>query len=130
MSVAYLDSSALVKLVAKEPESSALRKHLRSIERRTSSVVARAEVLRTIRVLGSKHIGVARAVIGRLELVSIDRDLLERAAFLDPPTLRTLDAIHLATALTLGDQLKEIITYDRRLAAAAERLGLSVTAPA
>jgi predicted nucleic acid-binding protein len=129
VSVAYLDSSALVKLVTREPESAALRKHLRPLDRRISSVLARAEVLRTARILGRGPLRVARAVLRRMELVSIDPDLLERAAFLDPPTLRTLDAIHLATALLMGDQLSEVVTYDQRMIDAAEVLGVQVASP-
>jgi predicted nucleic acid-binding protein len=56
--------------------------------------------------------------------------LLDRAGALEPPTLRTLDAIHVASALALGDELEAIVTYDVRMAAAAEGLGLPLAAPA
>jgi predicted nucleic acid-binding protein len=63
-------------------------------------------------------------------LMRIDRALLSRAAALDPPELRSIDAIHLASALTLDAALTAFVTYDRRLEAAAVRAGLSVEAPA
>lgn len=130
MSVAYLDSSALVKLFNREPESAALRKHLRPVRRRISSAVARVEVLRTARIIGSEATDIARDVLRRTELVSIDNDLLQRASFLDPPALRTLDSLHLATAVSLGDELKELVAYDGRMKEGAEALGLRVVSPA
>jgi predicted nucleic acid-binding protein len=71
----------------------------------------------------------ARAVLASLDLISLDDHLLEVAATLDPSILRTLDAIHLATALSLGDSLDKVITYDKRMAEAAQYLGLAVVSP-
>lgn len=129
MSIAYLDSSSLIKLVNKEPETAALRKYLRSVEVRVSSQLARAEVLRTARVLGGNASRVAKDVLGRVRLLSIDAELLERSAVIDPPTLRTLDAIHLASALSFGSELDELVTYDKRMLSAAQQLGITVSAP-
>jgi predicted nucleic acid-binding protein len=64
-----------------------------------------------------------------LRLIRLDDDLLDTAAHLDTPALRSLDAIHLASALALGKGLAAVVSYDRRMAAAAERLGLTVVAP-
>lgn len=129
MPVAYLDSSALIKLVNKEPETAALRKFLRSVEVTVSSELARAEVLRTARALGGNASRVAKDILARVRLLSMDKELLERSAVIDPPTLRTLDAIHLASALSFGSELDELVTYDKRMLSAAEELGITVSAP-
>jgi predicted nucleic acid-binding protein len=65
----------------------------------------------------------------RVALVEVDRRILAVAAALEPPGLRTLDAIHLATALAVREDLEAVVTYDRRLAAAAERMHLEVSVP-
>ena len=131
MTVVYLDSSALVKLVVTEPESSALMEFLRSQSDRVSSAVALTEVPRALRRagFGSSERRRAREVMARIALVDVDRRILMVAAALDPPALRTLDAIHLATALAVREDLAAIVTYDRRLAAAAERAHLEVSVP-
>jgi uncharacterized protein len=131
VSLVYLDSSALVKLVVAEPESSVLADFLRGWSERVSSAVALTEVPRTLRRAG---FGVserrrAREVMARIALVDVDRRILVAAEALDPPELRTLDAIHLATALAVREDLAAIVTYDRRLAAAAQRAHLEVSAP-
>jgi len=100
--VAYLDSSALVKLVVAEPESSALRRHLRSRPIRVSCALARVEVVRAVRRHGREATARARRVLARTRLLRIDDALLDAAAFLDGGVLRSLDAIHLAAAQALG----------------------------
>lgn len=132
MSLVYLDSSALVKLVVAEPESMALMEQLRAWPQRVSSTLALAELPRALRRAG---FGIAarrraREVLGRVALVDIDRRILLTAAALEPRALRTLDAIHLATALTVREDLGAVVTYDRRLRAAAERVHIDVLAPA
>ena len=131
MSLVYLDSSALVKLVVTEPESSALMEFLQRQSDRVSSAVALTEVPRALRRagFGASERRRSREVMARIALVDVDRRILVAAAALDPPALRTLDAIHLATALALREDLAAIVTYDRRLAAAAERAHLEVSAP-
>ena len=132
MSLVYLDSSALVKLVVREPESTALVEFLQGHSERVSSALALSEVPRALRRagFGTSERRRARQVLSRVALVDVDRRTLAAAAALDPPTLRTLDAIHLATALTLREDLTALVTYDRRLAAAAERAHVEVNAPA
>jgi predicted nucleic acid-binding protein len=125
----YLDSSALVKLAVAERESRALRRYLRSNPERASCALARVEVPRAVRAHGSAALRRAREVIRRLDLLQLDDDLLEAAADLDAGILRSLDAIHLAAAKLLGDQLTAVVTYDERMTAAAARLGLPVTSP-
>jgi uncharacterized protein len=132
VTVVYLDSSALVKLVVAEPESSALVEFLRGRAERVSSAVALAEVPRALRRagFGASERRRSRDVMTRIALVDVDRRILAAAAALDPPGLRTLDSIHLATALAVREDLEALVTYDRRLAVAAERAHLEVSAPA
>lgn len=125
----YLDSSAIVKLVVPEPETKALREFLRSWPERVSSVVARIEVERVARRLGGGAIRRARTVMSRIALVEIDDEVVRTAASLDPPTLRTLDAIHLATVLSLRSELGVVCVYDSRLAAAASANGIEAAGP-
>jgi predicted nucleic acid-binding protein len=129
MTVVYLDSSALVKLVIAELESSALRRYLRDDPDRASCVLARVEVLRAVRPHGGAALTRARRLLQRLHLVQIDDELLETAAALDPRVLRSLDAVHLAAAQLFGDELTAIVTYDRRMATAAGLVDIAVMAP-
>ena len=71
----------------------------------------------------------ARAVLDALILVRLSTAVCERAAMLEPDLLRSLDALHLAAALEIGDELEAMVTYDLRLAQGAEALGISVVAP-
>lgn len=125
----YLDSSALVKLVVAEPESRALRRYLRARPERASCALARVEVLRAVRPHGAAATARARRLLQRLSTVRLDDTLLEAAAALGPEVLRSLDAIHLAAAHVFGDDLTAVVTYDRRMAAAAEGFDLRVEAP-
>ncbi len=126
----YLDSSALVKLVVPEPETKALRDLLRSWPERVSSVVARIEVERVARRIGGGAVRRARSVLSRIALVGLDEPVVRVAAALDPPELRTLDAIHLATAISLGGDLGALCVYDVRLSGAAASKTVEVLAPA
>lgn len=125
----YLDSSAIVKLVVAERESAALRRYLRTEPDRASCALARVEVIRAVRPHGSRATTRARHLLRRLDLVQLDDELLDSAAALDGGVLRSLDAIHLAAAQVLLDELTAIVTYDERMTAAAGLLGLSVDAP-
>lgn len=125
----YLDSSALVKLVIAEAESSALRRYLADEPERASCAPAPVEVLRAVRDHGSAALTRARRLLQRLNLVQIDEELLDAAATLDPRVLRSLDAIHLAAAQLFGGELTAIVTYDRRMATAAGLVDLAVAAP-
>jgi predicted nucleic acid-binding protein len=125
----YLDSSALVKLVVSEAESRALRKALRPWPERVSSVVAEIEVEQVARRIGSDAIRRGRSVLARLALLELDPEVRGRAAEIWPAELSMIDAIHLATALTLGDDLGALCTYDARLQDAASAAGVGVLAP-
>ena len=127
----YLDSSAIVKLVVPEVETAALLTVLSNWPDRVSSVVARVEVHRALRRAGASSSQRARAeaVLAGLVLVRLDEPILAGAAALRDPHLRTLDAIHLATALSLGDDPETFIAYDAKLARAAARLRFQVSHP-
>ena len=128
--LAYLDASAFVKLVADEAESSALDITLDAWPRWSSSVLLEVEGLRAARRRNPHAHDAARALLGGMELVDLDADIRRAAVDLDDPGLRSLDAIHLATALSLGDRCGAFFAYDERLIAAARAHGLSVTVPA
>lgn len=127
----YLDSSALVKFVLPEPETDVLVALLEGWPERISSALARVEVLRAVRRAGVEEIARWRAeeVVARIGLFGIDAPILSMAARLEPPELRTLDAIHLATALSIGEELGGMVSYDARLLAAAASSGITVLAP-
>lgn len=126
----YADTSALVKLVVIEPESEALLTWLgRRDAALATSDLARTELVRSVRRRAPEAVTQARDVLSRLLLVRADAQIFDEAARLMPPEVRSLDAVHLATALALGDDLEGIITYDLRMADAAHGLGLEVVAP-
>jgi predicted nucleic acid-binding protein len=127
--VLYLDSSALVKLVIRETESSALRRALRLDSARATCALARVEVVRAVRPHGAAAVARARQLLRTLDVVQLDDELLDSAAMLDGGLLRSLDAIHLAAALMLADDVTAVVTYDQRMAAAAAAMGLPVSAP-
>ena len=126
-----LDSSALVKLVLDEPESPALETWLsaRLPLTVTASDLVRVEVIRAVARTGPAGVPRARALLAGVDLVPLSPDLPELAAALAPPSLRSLDAVHLATALNLGSALDAFVVYDERLAQAATDAGLPVVTP-
>ena len=155
----YLDSSALVKLLLPEPESGALVAYLRergplSSESprlvrgdsrdlggggrattaqgmMTSSALARVEVGRAVRAASDDAELAVRVgrLIDSLALVPVSADILRAAEVVAPSGLRSLGAIHLASARSLGDDLGAMVVYDERLAAAARTAGLAAVAP-
>ena len=128
--VAYIDSSALVKLVVREPETSALEADLADRPGLITSHLAVLECRRAARrSKAARLLHTFDAVVEALYLLDITPALLDHAARADPATLRALDAIHLATALSLDEPDLELITYDDRLAEAARASGLTVVQP-
>lgn len=130
MAAIYLDSSAIVKLAVRERNSDALRRYLRRRRPLVCSALARTEVLRALLPSGEAAIEAGRRALSRVDLVRINDRVLSRAGGLLPLELRSLDAIHLATAAQLGTDLGEIVTYDVRMAAAARFQGFKVSSPA
>jgi len=130
LSALYLDSSAFVKLVVTDEESVAVRAFLSAYDaRRVSSALLRTEALRAVRHLGPDALATVREGLRRVDLIGIDDRILDAAGSLEPQVLRTLDAIHLATALAVGDDLDAIVTYDEQMIEAARLIGLSTVSP-
>ena len=124
----YLDSSALVKLVVEEPESEDLRTFVgdRVV---VSSTVARTEVIRAVARAEPERVSAAEKVLAETSLIIIDGPLASAAAWVEPASIRSLDAIHLATARRLEVGLEALVTYDRRMVEAARMAGLRVASP-
>jgi len=129
MAVTYVDSSAIVKLAVCEPESEALRRYLRRRRPLVSSALARTEVLRALHPGGEEAMSAGRRVLAALDLIRVNDRVLNDAGLLLPVELRSLDAIHLATAGRLGAELGEVVTYDDRMATSARAMGYKVSAP-
>lgn len=127
----YLDSSALVKLVFEEAESDALARWLAEQHDlpKISSELSTIELLRTCRRLDQDAITGARQVLAGLDLLPMTSDIIEQATLASPVELRSLDAIHLASALMVVEHLSTFVAYDTRLLAAAMDAGLQVAAP-
>ncbi|TVS88080.1 type II toxin-antitoxin system VapC family toxin [Mycobacterium helveticum] len=128
---AYLDTSALVKLVVSERESAALHAYLRRVGDDTlfTAALTRTELVRAVLGAGIAAVAQARRILDELDTVNLTRGLLDAAADLRPARLRTLDAIHLAAARRAGAELRAVVTYDNRMAGAAADLGIPVEAP-
>lgn len=126
----YLDTSAAVKLVVGERGSAALgRWVVAHADLVVSSDLLRTELLRATRRGAPKAVPRAREVLDSLTLLTLSTSVFERAAELEPSILRSLDALHVAAALELGDELDGLVTYDERMAEAASLLGIPVVAP-
>lgn len=128
----YLDSSALVKLAVEEAETKALTTWLRRRSRtpRLTSDLARVEVPRAVMRSTPTALLHAHQVVARLATVVMSGPLLDSAAALQPVGLRSLDAVHLASALALEPHLTAFVAYDHRLVDAASEIGLPVHSPA
>ncbi len=129
MKLAYVDSSALAKLILDEADASAMRRWYVEAEQVACSVVGTIETRRAVarKVDAPDRVDLILRSVIRLD---IDAGIARVAAALPPLALRTLDAIHLASALTLISELDAFVTYDDRLAAAARTVGLPVIRPA
>jgi predicted nucleic acid-binding protein len=125
----YIDSSALVKLAVREPESAALRRYLARRRLLVSSALARTEVVRALLPFGLDALRRGREVLARVDLLRVSDRVLDAAGQLEPADLRSLDAIHLASAEQFGSDLRGFVTYDERLARAAAGRGFQVVHP-
>lgn len=126
-----MDTSALAKLVVVEPESEPLERFMQSRPEWISSIVTSIELRRFAgRFSRAESVAIAEQILARIDLRPLDAAIAAKASELPPPSLRSLDAIQLASALDVGDALGMFITYDRRLGQAASRAGLHVVAPA
>ncbi len=127
--ITYLDSSAIVKLVVTEPESGALRSHLSRHRPLATSALARTEVARAVLSLGPAAVRRGEEVLQRMQVLRVTDRMLVAAGSMWPANLRSLDAIHLASAMQLGATLRSVVTYDVRMADAARSMGWSVASP-
>lgn len=129
----YADTSALVKLAVDEAETAAVRAELNRYDAVATSVVTEVELSRA--VLRAREQGTTAlddvavmAITASLVLIELTPAIRRAAAELHPATVRSLDAIHIATAAALGSDAA-LLTYDRRMQDAAASLGLQVLAP-
>lgn len=127
----YLDTSALVKLVVAEPETAQLTAYLTTGEPvLVGSDLVRTELQRAVRRVAPDRLQRVREVLATLTTVRLSPAICDAAGRLDPVGMRSLDALHVATALDLGDDLDALVTYDDRQAAGARAVGIQVVAPA
>lgn len=127
--MAYLDSSAYAKLVLEQSGHAELRRELAEWPGYVSSALLAVESIRACSRYGAPYAHEARAWLEGVSLLPIDDPMLDDATSLEPPALRSLDAIHLATALSIRDDLGAFFTYDERLAVAATKHDLPVVQP-
>lgn len=130
MSTCYLDTSALAKLAVHEAGTPALLAWLAQEERIVvTSALTQVELMRAAARHSRAAVDVAAAAIDRLDVIAMTAEILSVAARLEPASLRTLDAIHLATALAIRADLTSFVVYDRRLIDAAHAADLPVVVP-
>jgi len=125
----YVDASAMAKLLVDEREGDDLRAFLAPVARQVTSIVGRVEVERTVARRAPARLAHVAGLLDDLVIVGLEPEIAAVAASIGPATLRTLDAIHLASAAALGADLEAFVTYDRRLAEAARALGMPVASP-
>lgn len=125
----YVDASALAKLLVDEREGDDLRAFLAPIPRQATSIIGRVEVERTVARRAPGRLAHVAGLLDDLVIVGLEPEIAAAAATIGPATLRTLDAIHLASAAALGADLEAFVTYDRRQAEAARALGMPVASP-
>lgn len=125
----YVDSSAIVKLAVAEPESAALRQYLSRRRPLVSSTLAQTEVARALMPSGPEAVARGEFVLRRIQLLRVNDRVLTEAGQITPTELRSLDAIHLASARQLGASVRQIVTYDERMAEAAKACGWAVSSP-
>ena len=128
----YLDSAAVVKLVHAEPESAALRGWLdeRSETPWISSVLTEIESFRALVRYAPQAASRLPAVLDQIDLIDLDQRIRMLARTVTPATVRSLDAVHLGTALSSRASLTSFVTYDKRLLEAAQAAGLPIDSPA
>jgi predicted nucleic acid-binding protein len=125
----YVDTSAVVKTVVAERESRALLRWLARAGELVACELVRVEAVRAVRASDPAAVPRARQAVATLTLIRLDDALYDAAADLEPVSLRSLDAVHLAAARSVGSDLAGVVTYDRRMAEAAAALELRVEAP-
>jgi uncharacterized protein len=127
----YLDSAAVVKLAHAEPESAALRGWLdkRAEAQWISSVLTEIESCRALARYAPEAVSRLPAVLDQIDLIDVDQPIRMVAWTVMPTTVRSLDAIHLGTALHVRSELTSFVTYDKRLLDAAQAAGMPIDSP-
>ena len=128
-SIVYIDTSALIKLVIDEPETDPLREELAQWQNYLASELVVIELFRSVRKFDIQLLEIASNIATGLSLSPITRQITALASTIEPVHLRSLEAIHLATALMYSKHLDAFITYDRRLCEAAKSVGIKVLSP-
>ncbi len=124
----YLDSSAILKLIIKEAESDSLRKFINT--KVITSAISRVEVIRTLSLNDESLIIAGQMVLEKFELMPLSRPILTIAENFSPQiTLRSLDALQVASVIFLSPMVKSLITYDKNMIKNAKALGISVVSP-
>lgn len=124
----YIDSSAILKLIFTEKETAELDKVMSS--KMVTSTLTRVEVKRAVGRINAEKLVVANEVLEQIQFTELDSQTLQLAeAFTPDITLRTLDAIHVASVLRITDAVKGIITYDKQMVTNAKNMGLKVLSP-
>ena len=123
-----MDSSAVLKLIFTEKETTELDKVMNNTM--VTSTLTRVEIKRAVNRINPKKMIVANDVLSQLQYSELDHQTLKIAeAFAPEITLRTLDAIHVASVLRISDAIKGIITYDKQMVANAKNMGITVLSP-
>jgi predicted nucleic acid-binding protein len=125
----YVDTSVFGRVILDEPDKQAIQRDLAKFNRRVASRLLRVELRR----VGRREDALEEAdrILDDVLLIPVDEDVLAAAETVTPTTVTTLDAIHLATAVSLSkkDGLDALMTYDKRLAAGAKEHGIQVLSP-
>ncbi|MGN6444471.1 type II toxin-antitoxin system VapC family toxin [Amnibacterium sp.] len=129
MTVHYIDTSALVKLVVAERYSDEMWTWVQPERTLVTSDLTRTELMRAVTRVHPLRAQRVRAILDSIDTVGLTARVLDEAGRLATPELRSLDAIHLAVALSFGDDLSSVVTYENRLGSAAAGAGLAVEAP-
>lgn len=128
--IVYADTSALVKLVVNESHSNALDTWITTNSvRLMSSNLTRTEFFRAVRRRNLRNTENAYTLLDRVGIINLDHSVYDEAGIIPPIELRSLDAIHLTAARLLGRQLDGLLTYDDRLAEAAQSMGMRIYSP-
>jgi uncharacterized protein len=125
----YVDTSALLKLLKSETHSEALAAYLADRDDLVSSTLLAVELRRSALRSLPRSLPRVDILLSRVEMIDMDDVVVESASRLPDPMLRSLDAIHLATALLIRDEVDVLLTYDERLADAARAHRLPAAAP-
>jgi predicted nucleic acid-binding protein len=128
MPIWYLDTSAIAKFVRPEAETKPLRRWLTG-KGWILSDLHRTELRRAAARAGGRALARCERLLAESDVIRIDAEVFDRAGRLDPAGLRSLDALHLAAAMTLGPDLAGVVVYDERLRSAAIAVGIAVASP-